>query len=95
MSESERPYICECGFCGDGLIRFFRCSECDHVVGLCDECELMWEDIERLSHDPNLSADSSFPVCPSCGYPRAKWSRPTVEELEELDLDEFISGESS
>ena len=61
MTTEERPYIDNCTFCGNGLLRFYRCGSRDKIVALCDECELMWEDIVELSRDPNLSSDSCFP----------------------------------
>ena len=94
MSNEERPYIERCGFCGDGLLRFHRCSTCDEIIALCDECGLMWEDIEALSSDPNLPSDSSSPMCPSCGEREAEFGRVTVEEIDEKHLDRFSAGES-
>lgn len=94
MSNKERPYIEQCSFCGNGLLRFYRCSNCDDVVALCDECELMWIDIESLAADQNLPADTSYPQCPSCGLEDSEFTKVTAEELEELKLDRFSAGES-
>ena len=94
MSGEVKPYIESCSFCGDGLLRFYRCEVCDDIVALCDECELMWRDIAMLSDDPNLSSDTSFPQCPSCGEPQAEFSLVTSEELEERKLDQYSAGES-
>ena len=94
MTTEERPYIESCGFCGDGLLRFYRCETCDDVVVLCDECELMWIDIEGLAADQNLPSDTSFPQCPSCGEIEAEFKKVSMQELEELKLDQFSAGES-
>ncbi len=94
MTNESRPYIETCTFCGNGLLRFYRCSNCDEIVAVCDECELMWCDIEGVYRDPNLSSDSSWPQCPSCGMPEAEYEKVTARELEERDLHKFSSGES-
>lgn len=94
MSEEMRPYIESCSFCGDGLLRFYRCTSCDEIVALCDECELMWQDIEGLSDDPNLSSDTSYPQCPSCGEMNGEFENVTMLELEDEKLDRFSAGES-
>ncbi len=94
MHKEERPYITSCSFCGDGLARFSRCSNCDEIVAVCDECELMWENIEQLSHDPNCASDSNYPQCPSCGERQARWTTPSMEEIEENGLAEYFEGES-
>ena len=94
MTADERPYIESCSFCGDGLIRFYRCQSCDAIVALCDECELMWQDIETLSVDPNLPADTTFPCCPACGSDSTEWTQPTPAEIEEQDLRRFCLGDS-
>ena len=41
MSQQELPYIARCAFCENGLLRPMRCSNCDGVVAICDECELI------------------------------------------------------
>lgn len=94
MSNEERPFIESCTFCGNGLLRFHRCKTCDEIVALCDECELMWVDIEQLAEDQNLSSDTSFPQCPSCGEAEAEFENVTLQELEDSKLDRFSAGES-
>ena len=76
------------------MIRFYRCETCDKIVALCDECELMWEDIPAVSDDPNLSPDSAYPNCPACGQQEAEFVSVTMLEVEENDLDKFSAGES-
>ncbi len=94
MTNEERPFIDSCSFCGDGLLRFRRCATCDDIVALCDECELMWFDIEALSEDANLSSDTSFPQCPSCGPEQGEFDYVTTQALEDQKLDRFSAGES-
>ena len=94
MSDEVRPYIESCTFCGNGLLRFRRCTNCDEIVALCDECELMWRDIDQLSHNSNLPSDTSWPQCPSCGEVEAEFVHVTPEELAERKLDQFSAGES-
>ena len=94
MSDEERPYIESCGFCGNGLLRFYRCRTCDTIVALCDECELMWHDIALVSQDPNLSSDTSYPQCPSCGEAEAEFANVSMQELEDAELAQFSAGES-
>lgn len=94
MTNEASPYIESCSFCGNGLLRFRRCLTCDDVVAVCDECELMWQDIAALSQDPNSSADSAYPQCPACGEERAEFDPVALIELEEKKLDRFCAGES-
>lgn len=94
LTRKLEPFLNHCSFCGDGLLRFRRCSSCQRIVALCDECELMWEDVGAVSDDPNLSSDSSFPCCPACGEEQAEWTSVSMEELDENALSQFSSGES-
>lgn len=94
MSSEERPFICSCSFCGDGLLRMLECSTCDSTVALCDECELMWADIPAVSDDSNLSSDSSYPRCPSCGDSDAEFRQLSLDDVREAKLEQFTDGES-
>ena len=94
MTKELRPYIEACSFCGNGLLRFRRCMNCNEVVALCDECELMWSDVEGVADDPNLSSESTWPTCPSCGIAATEFDNVTLPELEERQLDRFSAGES-
>ena len=94
MRDEEKPYIGECSFCGNGLLRFYRCHTCDRIVALCDECELMWENIEQVSRDPELPSDSAYPQCPACGDGQATWSIASVEDIEDAGLEKCLAGDS-
>ena len=94
MSAEERPYIDSCSFCGDGLLRFLRCKNCETVVVLCDECELMWSDVKAVSEDANLSSDSGYPRCPHCGHDEAEFDWLSMEDLKDHKLEKFASSES-
>ena len=94
MSSVVNPYITNCSFCNDGRLRFQRCSSCDTIVALCDECRLMWEDIEQVNHDPNGASDSTYPQCPSCGDKQAAWATVPIEEIDESNLRRFCAGDS-
>lgn len=94
MSAEERPFICGCSFCGDGLLRFLKCDTCEQAVALCDECELMWADIPGVSDDANLSSASSYPTCPHCGDEAAEFHWLSKEDLRDEQLEQFAEGES-
>ena len=94
MSVEERPYICECSFCGNGLLRFLRCKCCQDVVALCDECELMWDDVVAVSEDANLSSGSSYPTCPYCGETKAEFQWLSLQDVRESGLEGYVGGES-
>ena len=94
MTSGEKPYISSCSFCQNGLLRFYRCGTCHAVVVLCDECELMWEDVKQVSDDPNQSSDSCYPRCPACGDPTAAWSTASSDEIEDHGLRQYKRGES-
>lgn len=94
MSAEERPFIGSCGFCSDGLLRFLQCDTCENVVALCDECELMWSDIPGVSDDANLSSDTSYPNCPSCGDIDAEFNFLSMDEVKDEKLEQFVENES-
>lgn len=94
MSAEEHPFIASCSFCGDGLLRFLQCKTCNHIVALCDECELMWSDIPAISDDANLSSDTCFPMCPYCGQEEAEFKWLKLDQLKDEKLDQFVDSES-
>ena len=94
MSAEEHPFIGSCSFCGDGLLRFLQCGTCEQVVALCDECELMWSDIAGVSHDANLSSDSSYPRCPHCGDEYAEFKWLSIADVQDEKLEQYVDGES-
>ncbi|MGI9243909.1 MAG: hypothetical protein ACR2RV_24140 [Verrucomicrobiales bacterium] len=88
----RRGYICECRVCGNGLVRFWKFR--DGVVGLCDECELMWNDVAALSSKPGHRADGSFPAGPGRDGGEAEWKPATRRDVERAELDGSIEGYS-
>ena len=61
MNKKEWPYIVECSFCGNGLLRPTRCGTCHQTVAICDECELIWTSIEGVFADPKVKSDGCIP----------------------------------
>jgi hypothetical protein len=94
MSEASAPYVNHCSRCGDGLLRLYRCGHCGTVVAICDECELVWQDIERVSRDPRTPADASFPACPGCGASSSTWIRLDTQAIRLAQLESHVRGES-
>ncbi|MBC8350650.1 MAG: hypothetical protein H8E66_01605 [Planctomycetes bacterium] len=94
MSTEEIPHICECGFCEQGLLRFRSCPECEAVCAICDECELIWEDVSEVSDDPSIKASCAFPRCPACGAREKGWPVLSVEEIQDAELEDYISDKS-
>lgn len=94
-SPPGEPYVQSCGFCHDGLVRLFFCCECFVVTAICDECELLWSDIEKIAADPCASTDDAFPRCPSCNATEAGWRRLTRDEILARGFGKFIAGIST
>lgn len=88
------PYVAHCRFCGDGLLRFMRCDQCQAVAAVCDECELIWQDVAQVSRDPDCRASSSFPECPACHVKQASWKKLELNEIKRADLESYIGGRS-
>lgn len=95
MPEQEQPYLRSCPFCGDGLLRLYRCGRCGTVVAMCDECELLWRDVAELSRSAKPKSDAAFPACPACRARRAKWFRLSRDEIREADLAEHLADGNS
>ena len=86
-------YICECPVCGDGLVRFWLYR--DEVVGLCDECELVWNDVRALADEPSTTgATGSFPDGPDGGGSEEDWQAARHRDVERAGLDGVIAGYS-
>lgn len=88
----EQPYLKYCGICGDGLVRFWYCKDLKDMAAMCDECESIWQDIEKIASEPFLSPIGSFPEWP--GPPGLNWELATLEQIQELGFDKYIAGES-
>ncbi len=94
MSTEELPYIGECGFCEQGLLRFRSCPECETICAVCDECELIWSDIAEVSEDPSAKAASAYPKCPACGAREKGWGKLDFDDVRDAELDDYVSDES-
>jgi len=94
MSTKESPYISTCGFCEQGMLRFMRCSQCDAVCAVCDECELIWKDIAVVHEDPKSESASSFPTCPACDKASERWRKLDRDEVNRAKLHSYVAGES-
>jgi hypothetical protein len=95
MRPEPSPYVSRCTRCENGLLRLYRCAHCQTVAAVCDECELLWTDIPSVSHDPNCPSDASFPACPQCGTVRSTWTRLDGDQIQDAQLDAYLSGRSS
>jgi hypothetical protein len=73
MSEQKFPYLDQCRFCGQGLLRFWQCGTCGAWLVMCDECELVWADVPTVAGDPTGPADAAYPYCPVCGGVGEQW----------------------
>ncbi len=91
MPEQEQPYLRSCPFCGDGLLRLYRCGRCGAVVAMCDECELIWRDLAKVRRRGKPQSDAAFPACPACDTKRVKWSRLNREEIREASLEKYLA----
>ena len=94
MSRQESPYITNCGFCEQGLLRFMRCPDCSAVCAVCDECELIWRDIAAVHQEPACASSSSYPKCPACSTASQTWTKLDAEGVSQAELQSYVSGES-
>ena len=88
----RKAYVCECRVCGDGLVRFWNYRE--EVVGMCDECELVWADAGALSRDCSTQAAGSFPGGPDGRGGEMDWAPATRRQVERAGLEAFVAGYS-
>ena len=91
MSHEESPYVNQCAFCGDGLLRLYRCTGCKTIVAMCDECELIWCDIAEISLKANRPSDGAFPACPVCQPQQVRWVKLDRREIGEANLDAYLA----
>ena len=84
-SPSSEPHERACPFCAQGLLRYWKCSNCDELVLLCDECELVWRDLEDVEKFGSLShRQFTYPECPSCAGSLAGGRKASVSEIAKL-----------
>ena len=82
------PYVRTCGFCEDGLLRFWISSNEKRIVALCDECELYWNDILAVYDDEFTPSSGAFPAL------KGEWRAGTRDDVKENGLDDYVRGES-
>ncbi|MCB1096690.1 MAG: hypothetical protein KDN22_14020 [Verrucomicrobiae bacterium] len=87
-NDTAKPFIGECAFCGQGLLRVWIISE--KLAVLCDQCELYWSDISAVANDPMVPATGTLDTSPLAEPHRAA----TSEEIADANLTHFISGYS-
>lgn len=93
MPPEKTPYITKCSFCNQGLLRFMRCRECEAVVAVCEECELVWRNIASVHSNPRCPSSGAFPACPVCNTPEARWQRMTCANVVDASLTQYMAGE--
>ena len=70
------------------------CENCQHVSAVCDECELIWQDVPLVNKNPETSASSSFPECPQCKQKADHWQKLDRDHARRAGLLEYVLGES-
>jgi hypothetical protein len=95
MSRDRFPYVNRCSRCGNGLLRLCRCGNCAAVAAICDECELVWQDVARVSGDAAAPSDAFFPMCPRCRAASWRWTRLNLDAIRAARLETYVAGESS
>ena len=94
MSHESSPYVNRCSRCENGLLRLYRCAHCATIAAICDECELVWRDVPRVSDDADAPSDTSFPACPQCEAARSTWTRLDMDAIREAQLASYLAGQS-
>lgn len=63
--------------CGDKDLYPFKCSNCNHIMVFCYECDTLHDDLDELNKNSSYSGnipinsfDPHTPIfpCPKCGY---------------------------
>ena len=85
-------YVCECGVCGNGLVRYWMYRGC--VVGMCDDCELVWSDLAALAKKNTTKAEGSFPGGPDEKGKEGDWKLATHRDVDRADFDGTVAGYS-
>ena len=92
MDRDVWPYLGTCGFCHSGLLRFLCCEECDTIVVVCDECELLWSDIPAVFANRQQPSTGSYPTCPSSGSASTSWQRLKLTAVRRAGLGQYVAG---
>ncbi len=82
------PYVRTCGFCENGLLRFWMSTDEKRIVALCDECELYWDDIQAVYDDEFTPSSGAYPAL------NGEWRAASREEVKANGLDDCVRGES-
>ncbi|MCA9215180.1 MAG: hypothetical protein KDB27_19060 [Planctomycetales bacterium] len=93
--KKEFPYVVGCPVCRDGLLRAFRCGQCQSIAAICDDCESMWADVESVFNDPHQDAQGAFPKCCHCESTKPEWEKLDVDDMAEAGLEPFITDVSA
>ena len=84
-----------CPICGTGTRGFRMCSDKTSIVVMCDECDSIWLDAERLQACNVVYAEPPEYLLPglacSIAAPSSKWATRT--EVEACGWGDLISGE--
>jgi hypothetical protein len=65
------------------------------VAAICDECELLWQNVAAVSSDADCPSEGSFPACPQCGTQRSTWTRLDLVEIRRAKLETYLTGRST
>jgi hypothetical protein len=63
-------------------------------VAICDECELIWSDIEIVYADTHAKSNGAFPVCPICGQTHSNWERLDTNKVNQIGLRPYVANVS-
>ena len=88
------PYVAQCGFCEQGLLRPMRCRSCQAIVAVCDECELIWDDLRAVHDNPKAPSAGAQPNCPVCDKPQVAWELLTRQETVAAGLGDVLQHDS-
>lgn len=86
-----------CPICGTGTRGFRLCSDEASIVIMCDECEAIWLDVERVEASNAVYAEPPEYQLPgrSCSIakPRSRWA--TRPEIDASGWGHLVDGEGT
>ncbi len=85
-----------CPFCNQGTVGFHLASDQKTMVMLCDECDAVWLDPERMELNALIWPDRGAAyfvseISLSLAHPLARWA--TRAEVEQYGWGQLITGE--
>jgi hypothetical protein len=88
-------YIQDTCLCGNGVVGFYRCSDGETVVFLCDECGIVWDQPSIQQATPVQFFNDQDPALPghSCSLGGDKSGWATRQEIDNAGFAEYIAGE--